>query len=585
MSFAPRVGFAVVGMCLVGFLSSGLLLSCSESTSCAEGEATCGNLCVDTQSDVEHCGGCGRACAPGERCSAGACALTCGGSTPTVCGDACVDTRRDRLHCGSCATACAAGEICLDGHCELSCGGSTPTRCGDACVDTLTDREFCGDCETACDPGEVCSAGICAPFCSAGRVDCAGYCADLTSDPAHCGGCGFACAGGGSAVCVEVGGLPSCVCNPGWVGNGWTCIDVDECQEGSDNCNANANCANTDGSFLCACKNGWEGDGLSCTNVDECATGQHTCDLAITTCVDTQGSYECECTRFGVEVDGACLNPATVVADVSDRPIKIEIASAGTFWVAGMGRVAAEMTYVSALGTTGSGLPRLEHTPTGWLVHDIVLRGISPADGSSLVDLLTLLDSGNYLDASIHLDGLGQEWMRLNVFGLEVVREDRTVTSGSMAELVLSATDFDVADYDLPYETSFAPDNIELEIAGVGSYSMPITHLAQAAIDSSDTLVMRSVGLIGLRNHFDSPASAMTLAEWLESNTRFFDEFGDFERRTTSQVYFDVQANEILRVNCFETFPSEIYFFNPAKPYGETYLFDAVIPTEYCEEG
>ncbi len=42
---------------------------------------------------------------------------------------------------------------------------------------------------------------------------------------------------------------PSCVCNPGYAGNGMTCGDVDECQTSNGNCPAG--CANTTGGFTC----------------------------------------------------------------------------------------------------------------------------------------------------------------------------------------------------------------------------------------------------------------------------------------------------------------------------------------------
>ena len=40
--------------------------------------------------------------------------------------------------------------------------------------------------------------------------------------------------------------------------------DIDECQMGLDNCDANADCMDTDGSFTCLCHHGYSGDGTNC---------------------------------------------------------------------------------------------------------------------------------------------------------------------------------------------------------------------------------------------------------------------------------------------------------------------------------
>ncbi len=45
--------------------------------------------------------------------------------------------------------------------------------------------------------------------------------------------------------------------------NGYS-ADIDECTEGTDNCNVNAECMNTVGSFTCACIEGFSGDGVDC---------------------------------------------------------------------------------------------------------------------------------------------------------------------------------------------------------------------------------------------------------------------------------------------------------------------------------
>ena len=41
-------------------------------------------------------------------------------------------------------------------------------------------------------------------------------------------------------------------------------LDIDECEDGTDNCDSNATCANTPGNFTCACNEGYSGDGVTC---------------------------------------------------------------------------------------------------------------------------------------------------------------------------------------------------------------------------------------------------------------------------------------------------------------------------------
>ncbi|WP_437681990.1 calcium-binding EGF-like domain-containing protein [Sorangium sp. So ce131] len=86
-----------------------------------------------------------------------------------------------------------------------------------------------------------------------------------------------------------------------------TCVDVDECAAGTDNCDANAACTNTAGSFTCACNTGYTGDGVTCTDVDECAADTDNCD-ANATCTNTAGSFTCAC-NTGYTGDGVTCEP------------------------------------------------------------------------------------------------------------------------------------------------------------------------------------------------------------------------------------------------------------------------------------
>lgn len=61
----------------------------------------------------------------------GACTVTCPNGA-TRCGDACVDTRYDPNHCGACDTRCGTGLFCSEGRCVSVCPAGT-NRCGRSC--------------------------------------------------------------------------------------------------------------------------------------------------------------------------------------------------------------------------------------------------------------------------------------------------------------------------------------------------------------------------------------------------------------------------------------------------------------------
>ena len=43
--------------------------------------------------------------------------------------------------------------------------------------------------------------------------------------------------------------------------------DIDECNDGIDNCHSLANCSNANGNFSCSCNDGFTGDGLTCSGI------------------------------------------------------------------------------------------------------------------------------------------------------------------------------------------------------------------------------------------------------------------------------------------------------------------------------
>uniref|UniRef100_A0A1X7UBP4 Uncharacterized protein n=1 Tax=Amphimedon queenslandica TaxID=400682 RepID=A0A1X7UBP4_AMPQE len=87
-----------------------------------------------------------------------------------------------------------------------------------------------------------------------------------------------------------------CSCNAGWSG-GACSIDIDECTtSNSPLCHSLARCINTLGSYRCQCQSGYvfNGDGYTCTDLNECTSGDHNCQADIY-CDNIVGDYKCRC--------------------------------------------------------------------------------------------------------------------------------------------------------------------------------------------------------------------------------------------------------------------------------------------------
>jgi hypothetical protein len=286
-----------------------------DASPCTGSEMYCGGDCVDTRTDVAHCGDCDTACDPGQICVASACQASC----PTgqvVCGDRCVDPETDRAFCGAsgtCAGAeagaiCASGEVCVSGACATSCPAGQ-IDCGGRCVDPESDSTFCGATGTcagaeagvSCASGTVCVSGACATSCPTGQVDCGGRCIDPATDPIHCGASGMCTASEAGVACVggEVCASGTCAtsCPAGQIACGGRCVDpsLDPIY-----CGASDDCTGTNGGATCApgevCNTG------ACAA--DCPVGQIACGGR---CVDP-GSDPIYC---GASTDCAGTNDGT----------------------------------------------------------------------------------------------------------------------------------------------------------------------------------------------------------------------------------------------------------------------------------
>ncbi|KAJ8947183.1 hypothetical protein NQ318_015529 [Aromia moschata] len=122
-----------------------------------------------------------------------------------------------------------------------------------------------------------------------------------------------------NATCLNLQTTYTCQCDQGFRGDGRKCtevdvvricarshptdtpdlVDIDECErEGGlegHHCNQNTRCVNTIGSYVCECLPGYrQVDKFNCIEWDECSSGNHSCDVNAE-CTNTAGSYKCQC--------------------------------------------------------------------------------------------------------------------------------------------------------------------------------------------------------------------------------------------------------------------------------------------------
>lgn len=199
---------------------------------------------------------------------------------------------------------CAEEAICTDLQPGYACACAPGWRGdGEVCEDVDECGEFSDNCSINATCINIPGSFVC--DCLPGFEGNGVACSDINECLA-----GDLC---GVGTCQNLTGGYSCVCPDGFEFDGSTCVGgVDECAEGTDNCDVNALCTNTSTGFLCSCNAGYSGDGTQCSDVDECLDPSVCGPLQ--TCTNTAGSYSCACAPGTISVGNTCVLQGDVCA-------------------------------------------------------------------------------------------------------------------------------------------------------------------------------------------------------------------------------------------------------------------------------
>lgn len=106
--------------------------TCANSTcdfSCKTSYHACGASC-EADDDPMHCGATCKTCtAPSGAtavCNGGSCTFTCSSGTACIAQNLCTNTNTDLNNCGTCGKACAVATSCTVGACNVTFGNATP---------------------------------------------------------------------------------------------------------------------------------------------------------------------------------------------------------------------------------------------------------------------------------------------------------------------------------------------------------------------------------------------------------------------------------------------------------------------------
>ncbi|XP_042323043.1 stabilin-2 isoform X2 [Sceloporus undulatus] len=322
---------------------------------------------------------------------------------------------------GKCDNQIESDGICLAGSCK---NGYTGKFCDTQVFPCGTFLQFChahADCMFA----NGAMSCICKPGYEGDGIICseADPCANLI--PHSCSD---------NAECIKTGpGTHECVCQPGWTGNGRDCSEINNCLlPNFGECHSNATCLYIGpGQNDCECKAGFWGNGYECEPIKSCLEQSEKCHPLAVCQLISSGVWECVCSK-GYEGDGSMCygNAAEELSSLSE-------AAGFNEWVdiAAMKMLLTHATNLTILVPSHQAIQNMDQDEKDfWMSKDNILTLIKHhiLEGAYTVADLQHLSSLKGVATSMHGNflSLSKRSGDLSVDGANIVASDIAATNG-----------------------------------------------------------------------------------------------------------------------------------------------------------
>jgi hypothetical protein len=267
-----------------------------------------------------------------------------------------------------------------------------------------------------------------------------------------------------------------------------------------------------------------------------------------------------------------------VIADISERPVEVQIEGAGTYHARGLSRIGWDIDVIETPTEDGR-----THKEAGLLAYTrVAILGLEAESQSQALALAALINGpAGARDVLVSLQGFGGERAVVLLAGAEVLDGDARLTENGLVVggLVLGVDRIELTDHHVLGLIPVCPaPGQSLEIEGVTiepCYAPNVLRVPEP--ETSDPLRLPAV------------RDGETLYDWASGFRDDVEEegcigCGSAFRKSMSVITRDGDRVEIDRINIFENWVSRFTFFDPEARYGRDYLFSLEIVNDKVEE-